>query len=232
MSSCHDGRTAFKDLCLDSAEASEAVTFWSQALGLTVQKRGRHDVLTDGIDEHTVWINEVPEEKTVKHRVHLDVHVASIADLEALGAERMADDEPWTVMADPEGGEFCAFVRPPEKLPGYRLYELVVDCVDPEPLAVWWAGVFGIEAQPDRDSSSWFLDQVPGMPWEMVFGAVPEPKSVKNRIHWDVWGSTEELVAAGATLLRAKGDDITWDVLVDPEGNEFCVFNRADFVDD
>ena len=65
------------------------------------------------------------------------------------------------------------------------------------------------------------------MPWELVFGAVPEPKTVKNRIHWDVWGDTSELLAAGATLLRARDDhEIGWDVLADPEGNEFCVFAR------
>ncbi len=227
MSTSGGGATTFKDLCLDTARAAQAATFWSQALHLTPEARGDTFLLTDGVDEHTLWINAVPEQKTVKNRVHLDVHVASIAEITALGAELVADDEPWTVMADPEGGEFCAFVRPPEKLPDYRLYELVVDCVDPERLATWWAGVYGIEAQPDGDSFCWSLDQAPGMPWEMVFVAVPEPKTVKNRIHWDVWGDTEELLAAGATLLRTKDDDIRWDVLADPEGNEFCVFDRS-----
>jgi hypothetical protein len=42
-------------------------------------------------------------------------------------------------------------------------------------------------------------------------------------VHWDVWGSTEELVAAGARVLRPRDDEIGWDVLADPEGNEFCV---------
>jgi hypothetical protein len=60
----------------------------------------------------------------------------------------------------------------------------------------------------------------------MVFGAVPEPKTMKNRIHWDVWGDTETLLGAGATLLRARDTEIGWDVLADPEGNEFCVFRR------
>jgi hypothetical protein len=65
------------------------------------------------------------------------------------------------------------------------------------------------------------------MPFEgIVFGPVPEPKTVKNRIHWDVYGDTAELLAAGATLLRRKDTEIRWDVLADPEGNEFCVFTR------
>ena len=53
---------------------------------------------------------------------------------------------------------------------------------------------------------------------------VPETKTVKNRMHMDIYGDKDEIQRAGATLLRAKGDDIDWDVLADPEGNEFCVF--------
>ena len=41
--------------------------------------------------------------------------------------------QPWTVLADPEGGELCAFVRRPGELPDYRLYEVVVDCGRPGP---------------------------------------------------------------------------------------------------
>ena len=63
-------------------------------------------------------MNVVPETKTVKHRVHLDLNVASTEELVALGATML---EPaaefgrrWSVMLDPEGGEFCAFVLPPK----------------------------------------------------------------------------------------------------------------------
>ncbi|WP_245160771.1 VOC family protein [Blastococcus sp. CT_GayMR16] len=60
---------------------------------------------------------------------------------------------------------------------------------------------------------------------------VPEPKIVKNRMHFDVLGDTAALQAAGATLVRPRDLDteadgaIEWDVLADPEGNEFCVFS-------
>ena len=53
---------------------------------------------------------------------------------------------------------------------------------------------------------------------------MPEPKTVKNRIHWDVTGDAEALIAAGASVLRRPDDEIAWTVLADPEGNEFCVF--------
>ena len=53
-------------------------------------------------------------EKTVKHRVHLDLHTDSVDTLLALGATRapgLRHRRRWTVLLDPEGGEFCAFVR-------------------------------------------------------------------------------------------------------------------------
>jgi hypothetical protein len=218
--------TAFKDLCLDTSAVGTAAAFWSSALGLVVDDRGDNVLLGDGVAEHNVWINPVPEPKTAKNRVHLDVHTAAIADLEALGARVLQQQRRWTVMADPEGAEFCAFVRPPDQLPAYRLYELVVDAADPERIATWWADRFGVEAVTESGDDFWYLEQVPGMGWEMIFGRVPEPKTAKNRVHWDVWGTTEELLAAGATLQRRRDDEISWDVLADPEGNEFCVFTR------
>ena len=60
----------------------------------------------------------------------------------------------------------------------------------------------------------------------MDFNKVPEPKTVKNRIHWDVnIADLQPLLDVGATVLRAKDDQIGWYVLADPEGNEFCAFD-------
>ncbi|MGA9873897.1 MAG: VOC family protein [Rhodococcus sp. (in: high G+C Gram-positive bacteria)] len=67
------------------------------------------------------------------------------------------------------------------------------------------------------------------MPFECIaFGAVPEPKTVKNRVHWDIDVTVEQdittLTDLGAPILRRPDDDISWTVMADPEGNEFCVF--------
>ena len=120
----------------------------------------------------------------------------------------------------------CAFVRPPDRLPDHRMYELVVDCDDHERVAGWWAERFGVEVQGDGEIA--WLAGGDGPPWEMVFTPVPERKRVKNRVHWDVVGSTPALLAAGATLLRARDEEIGWDVLADVEGHEFCVFATPD----
>ena len=53
---------------------------------------------------------------------------------------------------------------------------------------------------------------------------MPEPKTVKNRVHWDVTAEEiDPLLAAGAVVLREPDDDIDWYICADPEGNEFCV---------
>jgi hypothetical protein len=215
---------AYKDLCLDVNDPALMAPFWSAVLGLRAEPRDDSYVLLDDVPQHTLWLNLVPERRTVKHRVHLDVHVGSVGDLLDLGATVLDDSQPWTVLADPEGGEFCAFVRRPEELPAYRLYELAVDAADPRALADWWAGRFGLTASHDGAEGLSWLPAGAGWPGELVFARVPEAKTVKNRVHWDVLGGTDDLLAAGATLLRRRDDEIGWDVLADPEGNEFCCF--------
>jgi hypothetical protein len=129
-------------------------------------------------------------------------------------------------MADPEGGEYCAFLRP--ELPVDRLHGLVVDAAGPAALARWWAGIYGaaVEHNPRGHST---VHEVPGMPiLTMDFVPVPEPKTAKNRVHWDVTvPAVQPLLDVGATLLALPTDQSKWHVLADPEGNEFCAFTSG-----
>lgn len=215
---------AFKDLCLDVVDATVQARFWSALLGLEIAGRGADLRLVGATPEQTVWINVVPEPHTVKNRVHLDVHGTSVEWAEALGARVVEPHAEWTVMSDPEGGEFCLFRR--DSLPAYRLYEIVVDCAEPAQLAGWWAGIFGARLGHDDGDAWWWIDQITGSPFEsLVFVPVPERKSVKNRVHWDVTiDRLDDLTDAGAVLLRAQDQEIDWNVMADPEGNEFCAF--------
>jgi Glyoxalase-like domain len=220
----------YKDLCIDTSGGKELGRFWAAALGLQFRADGGGGVLSGDIPEQKIWMNVVPEPKTVKHRVHLDVHAARVADLVELGAEVLepaADfDRPWTLLADPEGGEFCTFERPPNALPDYRLYEIVIDCAEPREIATWWSDVLEAQLGGDEDKGWWWVEKLPGAPFEaMSFVPVPEPKTVKNRIHWDVTVKFPgDLASAGARLLRAADEEISWHVFADPEGNEFCAF--------
>ena len=219
----------FKDLCLDAGDPGVLGAFWAAALDLELHTQESGDTyLTGPTPEHTIWVNRVPEPKTVKHRIHLDLNVGSVEELTALGATVLdAESFRWTLMADPEGGEFCAFVREGEI--SQRLYEVAIDTADSaeaaHKIAAWWADVLGAHLVDDDRGYS-YVDRVAGAPYDSLdFAPVPESKTVKNRIHLDVTtGDVNALVAAGATVLREPDDAVQWHVLADPDGNEFCAF--------
>lgn len=217
---------AYKDLCIDAVDPRALAAFWAGVLHLDVDPRDEDGgKLLGPTPAHTVWVNRVPEPVTVKQRVHLDVRADSPADLERLGATVVdADSFPWTLMRDPEGGELCAFGVREGQRPG--LMEIVVDTADPAAISTWWAEILGAACHHDEEHDFSYLEDIPGAPFEhWVFVPVPEPKTVKNRIHWDLTApDIDVLLAAGATLLRGPGGDIDWHVLADPDGNEFCVF--------
>ena len=105
----------FKDLVIDAVDPVRVGRFWADALAREIHPHRDGDADIRGrTPRHTIWVNRVPEPKTVKHRVHLDIYTRNLADLEALGAvvvEPCHGNRTWTVMADPEGNEFCAFTR-------------------------------------------------------------------------------------------------------------------------
>lgn len=217
---------SWKDLCIDAVDPHLLGPFWADLLGRELHDRSDGYVyLTGPTPHHRIWMNQVPEPVTVKQRVHLDVHAAAADDALALGATpEDVTSFRWKVLRDPEGGELCVFER--EQVPDERLYEIVVDAQDPQRVAAWWAEAIGGRLHEDGDA----VDTIPGAPFEyLVFQQVSEPKTVKNRIHWDV--DTDDvrlLVEHGATVLREPDDDIKWTVLADPEGNEFCAFVRPE----
>jgi Glyoxalase-like domain len=111
-----------------------------------------------------------------------------------------------------------------------RFKDLCLDAVDHQKLADWWCAALGYVR---RDGTRPATDPVsiadPSGSGPLIWiNPVPEPKVVKNRIHVDVDGDAQALLAAGATLVRAREEEIPWDVLADPEGNEFCCFAPAE----
>lgn len=218
----------YKDLCIDAVDPVASGEFWAAALGWELHRLDDGDTCLKEGTEVRVWLNRVPEPKTAKNRVHLDVSTEDVDRLVTAGATVVDPDSfRWTILADPDGQELCAFVR--EEPVTRRLYELVWQTGNSAAachrIAAWWAEVLGARLVDDEHGYS-YVEQVPSAPFESLdFVPVPEPKTVKNRVHIDVTtDDVDALLAAGATRLRAKGDGIGWDVLADPDGNEFCAF--------
>ena len=114
-------------IVFDTHDLPLLARFWTQALGWTILSERDAEIVIGPGENAPVGICFMPvsDAKTVKNRVHLDL-TTSAADrdqeidrLLALGARHVdigqTGAESWTVLADPEGNEFCV-VRPKQTL--------------------------------------------------------------------------------------------------------------------
>ena len=138
--------------------------------------------------------------------------------------------------------------------------QVVVDSADPHALADWWAETLGWDVEPQdegfirsmieqghateadtvrhRGALVWRTGaailppaDAAGSPGRVLFQLVPEAKSVKNRLHFDLRLGDDDpeavrarLIERGATVIGGGSEGPhTWVTLSDPEGNEFCV---------
>lgn len=132
-----------------------------------------------------------------------------------------------------------------------KWYTVVVDSQNPQALARWWQETLdwhvvydspeevviiprGFEAEtgPVTDLEEW-MRRGQGL----VFVPVPEGKEIKNRLHIDLAPHLSQdrdaeiaaLLERGATRVDVgQSAEVTWTVLADPEGNEFCVLSSRD----
>jgi hypothetical protein len=112
---------------------------------------------------------------------------------------------------------------------GSRFTELIVDAADPRRLAEFWVAVLGWQVTASDEGGV----EIAGPPRtgpSLVFVPVPEPKTIKNRLHVDVNPAgcdqeqeVERLIGLGARRVDVGQGEQSWVVLADPEGNEFCV---------
>jgi predicted enzyme related to lactoylglutathione lyase len=108
---------------------------------------------------------------------------------------------------------------------------VTLDCADPDRLALFWSEALGYKEVASVDNFR-VLAPAPGIAGpKFILQGVPEPRTLKNRMHIDIWVADIEseaarLVALGAKRLEEKPFDehgLRWIQLADPEGNEFCV---------
>ncbi|WAZ19352.1 VOC family protein [Streptomyces cinnabarinus] len=107
--------------------------------------------------------------------------------------------------------------------------QINVDAADPVALGSWWAAALGwvvVNDSPDEYEIRPAPDRLPGL----LFVPVPEGKTVKNRLHPDFrpddhQAEVDRLLALGARHADVGQGEQSWTVLMDPEGNEFCVLS-------
>jgi len=117
--------------------------------------------------------------------------------------------------------------------PAIRIQCLAVDSTDPPALAAFWSAALGWR-QTYQDDDEVVLEPPAGSPEDglspdLIFLRVPEAKAGKNRLHLDLRpvdqaAEVARLEQLGARrVLVGQSADVTWVVLADPGGNEFCV---------
>lgn len=129
-----------------------------------------------------------------------------------------------------------------------RWYSTVIESADHRALARWWAEALGWEVIFDTDEEAvlvppWARDLGSKLAFEqvppgLVFVPVEHAKEGKNRLHLDFAPHTsqdreaeiERLVGLGAIRTDVgQGADVSWEVLADPDGNEFCVLSSREY---
>jgi predicted enzyme related to lactoylglutathione lyase len=104
------------ELVIDANDPVRLAGFWSQVLDYPITDQGEHYAAIEGPSGPSIVFVRVPEPKTVKGRIHIDVNatdrdqmdeVARIKELGATDVDVGQGDVSWVVLADPEGNEFC-----------------------------------------------------------------------------------------------------------------------------
>ncbi|MDN3028750.1 VOC family protein [Streptomyces sp. S.PB5] len=242
---------------IKALNASTLGRFWAEALGWSAYSAGATtyvgpagglvwpDPVALGID-----IVPVPDPKTAtKNRMHLDLATTSaahqselVARLKSLGAEPadvgQGDDVLFTVLADPEGNEFCVLEPREIHQDTGPVAFVVIDCTDPYAMARFWGEALDWPLHEVNDDHALFRSPKGVGPY-LEFLRTPDVKTVPDRIHLDLLpypadnkeaekraakeAEVERLRALGAVDLDVGQGDVPWTSLTDPEGHEFCV---------
>jgi hypothetical protein len=234
-------------IAMNARDDSALGRFWAEALGWAIssEEPGVTNLEPEGFaypDPIAVCIDiiAVPEPKMVKNRVHVDLATTSaahqadlVARLMALGATPADVGQGnvlWTILADPEGNEFCVA----EPRPIYRdtgpIAAVVADCADPQAMARFWGEAMDWTLHEVTDDHAVLRSAKSVGPY-LKFLRTPDTKTVKNRVHLDLRPYPGDDQAAEVARLRALGatdidlgqGDVPWTCLADPEGNEFDV---------
>ena len=233
--------TRLVSVCIDANDIGRLSRFWATALGWDAQDGAETIEVrpTDG----TSFILEflpVPEPKTAKNPIHLDLVGESlqhrqevVARLQTLGA-RIVDvgqgpEADHVVLADPEGNEFCVVLRGQFLVDTGFLGAVVFEPARPATGHFWseatgWPVVYdenGDVAIRSPDGSGPFI----------TFGPPGVSKHGRNRLHLDIAPDADDdqrsevdrLIALGARRIDIGQGDVPWVVMADTDGNEFCV---------
>ncbi|HEY0167127.1 MAG TPA: VOC family protein [Jatrophihabitans sp.] len=229
-------------LCVEANDPPRLARFWAGVLGWERADDPREGIALLPSDDTGFRVRFLltQAQKAGKNRMHFDLTSTSLAGQQQtvarsleLGARHIdigqRPDEPHVVLADPEGNEFCV-IEPGNGFLADCGFLGAVACDGSQDVGYFWGQALGWPLVWDQDQET-AIRSPHGGP-KITWGGPPlTPKAGKNRLHFDIappvdgdqQAEVERLVSLGATRLDIGQGEVSWVVMADPDGNEFCV---------
>ena len=229
-------------LCIDANDPPGLARFWAGVLGWETADDPDHGIELLPSDRTPFLIRFLPTEqpKVGLNQTHVHLTSTSLDDQEStvaralgLGGQHLdvgqLPEEGHVVLADPEGNEFCVIEPGNNFLAGCGfLGELSLDGT--QEVGHFWSEALGWPLVWDEDQET--AIQSPSGGTKIAWGGPPvRPKTTKNRMHFDLAppvggdqkAEVDRLLSLGAKRVDIGQGEVSWVVLADPDGNEFCV---------
>jgi predicted enzyme related to lactoylglutathione lyase len=228
-------------LCFDSNDPVRLAPFWGGILGRKMVDDEDGIALLPGDDTgFRMEFFPTQENKVGQNRIHLHLTSTSLEDQQRtvarsleLGARHIdigqSEEDRHVVLADPEGNEFCVIEPDNKFLAGCGFFG-EVSCNGSQAVGYFWSKALGWPLVWDQNQET--AIRLPRGGPKISWGGPPlMPKTGKNRLHFDIappahsdqQAEVNRLVALGATPIDIGQGQVSWVVMADPEGNEFCV---------
>ena len=229
-------------LCFDAHDPLGLATFWAGVLGWEMAGVSQDGVALLPSDDTGFQIGFLPtqERKTGLNQIHFDLTSTSLEDQAQtvaraieLGATHLdvgqLPEEEHVVLADPEGNEFCV-IEPGNSFLADCGFIGALACDGSQEVGYFWSEALGWPLVWDQDQET-AIRSPRGGP-KITWGGPPlKPKTGKYRLHFDIappadgsqQAEVDRLVSLGATCVDIAQGDVSWVVMADPDGHEFCL---------
>lgn len=226
-------------LCFDANDPIRLARFWAGVLDREIADDGRTLPPSDDLG-FSLQFQPTQERKTGPNWMHLHLTSTSLDDQQSTVARALGlggrhldvgqrPEEGHVVLADPEGNEFCV-IEPGNAFLADCGFVGELTCDGSQEVGYFWSDALGWPLVWDQDQET--AIQSPGGGTKISWGGPrAAPKTGKNRLHFDVappvggdqQAEVDRLTSLGATRVDIGQGNVSWVVMADPDGNEFCV---------
>jgi predicted enzyme related to lactoylglutathione lyase len=229
-------------LCIDANDPALVARFWAGVLGWEMADDPDGGIVLLPNDGTGFRIEVFPTQqlKTGPNQMHFDLRSGSLEEQQQTVARSVElggrhidvgqrPEEDHVVLADPEGNEFCV-IEPDNSFLADCGFIGALSCDGSREVGYFWSQALGWPLVWDQDQET-AIRSPHGGPKITWGGPSARPKTGKNRLHFDIappldgdqQAEVDGLVSLGATRIDIGQGDVSWVVMADPDGNEFCV---------